>query len=298
MRSHMAELTLSVVVITYKRPDALRECLAGLSDQTTPPAQILVVDQSPDDASRQVAMTIEGIEWIDNRANAGNMTSSRNVGLRAATGDVLAFLDDDAVPEPGWAAAVLDAFERRPDVGGVTGLTRVSGEAQAPGPEVGRLMPDGRVLGNFDVVAPETEVDHLIGANMSFRRHILDELGGLREDYPGTAMGEDTDISLRVRAAGWRLLYVPAAEVDHRPAPHAVGRRFDVRYVYYAHRNYVHLHLRNRTGASMLRLTWVAVVETARSPRRLPSRAVRVGAVVAGASAGLVAWLRERLRRG
>ena len=80
---------------------------------------------------------------------------------------------------------------------------------------------------------------------MAFRRSVLAELGGLRDDFTGVAVREDTDLFLRVRALGYRAVFTPHAVVDHVGAPHVRGRRFDYRYIYSARRNHVLLLARN-----------------------------------------------------
>ena len=122
-------------------------------------------------------------------------------------------------------------------------------------------------------------------------------LGGLREDYPGTAMGEDTDISIRVRNIGRRLYFAPAAHIIHDSAPHVVGQRFDLRYEFYAHSNYTLLFLRNfGWKASEVRGRLLAPLQPQDSNRRLLSRVARHGISAAGVSYGL--WLHLMLDRG
>jgi GT2 family glycosyltransferase len=81
---------------------------------------------------------------------------------------------------------------------------------------------------------------------MSYRRKVLAELGGFREDYPGiSGLCEDTDMCLRVKGLGYKILFNPCAAVDHIGAPQAVGRRFDHRWVYFGTRNHTCLLIRN-----------------------------------------------------
>ncbi len=239
--------THAVVVITYQRPGPLAACLDNLLGQSRTIDEIVVVDQSPDDLSRNVCAAHETVRWVDNRVNAGNMTSSRNVGLNVCASDIVSFIDDDSLPTPDWAAEVMAAFARHPDAGGIAGRTSERGAGPPPpSTQVGLISPDGRVHGNFATYPTcDVLVDHALGTNMSFVRETLVALGGLREDYPGTAMGEDTDISVRVRKAGRHLYFAPAAHIVHDSAPHVVGQRFDLRYEFYAHSNYMLLFLRN-----------------------------------------------------
>src|SRR5690606_24666990 len=145
------------------------------------------------------------------------------------------YLDDDAYPAPNWLAELLKRYDA-PDVAGVGGRAdngRPQEEAEGLD-EVGRLLPDGRLTGHFAAITlGDVEVDHLLGANMSMRREVIDELGGIRDLYPGTCLREESDIALRARKAGYRLIYTPDAVVRHVGGTYAQGRRFNLRYEYY-----------------------------------------------------------------
>jgi GT2 family glycosyltransferase len=220
----------SVCIVTYVRTAFLRRCLEALAASLTGDAEIVVVDASAADASDLVRDVSPAVVYVHDPSVAGWMTRARNVALRHARGDVISFLDDDVVVSDAWQAAVLDAFGD-PSVDAVAGRTR----NHQPGEEtydlpVGRLLADGSLTEGFASCPPGIlEVDHGIGANMSFRRSVLARLGGFRDDYPGTAMREDTDVYLRIRRMGGRAVFSPHAVVDHLPAPHAKGRRFDTR---------------------------------------------------------------------
>jgi GT2 family glycosyltransferase len=231
------------------------------------------------------------------------MTRSRNEALRHVDPrvELVAFLDDDVEARPGWAGALRGAFAE-PGVVAVAGRTcnGQPGEEKVRGP-VGRLMPDGTLSEGFAgdpgrVLA----VEHGIGANMAFRRQALGVLGGFRDDYPGTALREDTDIFLRVGALGGSIVFAPEAVVDHRAAPHVRGARFDTRYKYYARRNHVLLLARNRGIASReLRayLTGEAVRSWSRDDLSPVRRAQRVGITMVGLGGGIAA-LPSRARLG
>src|SRR5690606_14207307 len=120
-------------------------------------------------------------------------------GLEEVTAEIVAFLDDDAYPRSDWLAALLRRYEDS-TVAGVGGRT-INGQ---PGEEsegahcVGRLLPDGSLSGYFAAItAGDVAVDHMLGANMSMRRRVIEELGGIRDYYPGTCLREESDIALR-----------------------------------------------------------------------------------------------------
>jgi GT2 family glycosyltransferase len=158
---------------------------------------------------------------------------------------------------------------------------------------IGRLRPDGTLSEGFaGRPSRGVEVDHGIGANMAFRRDVLGRLGGFRDDYAGTALREDTDAFLRVRASGGRVLFVPEAAVDHHAAPHVHGDRFDTRYKYYARHNHVLLLARNcGLGSREMRAYLVGEIDRSVRGDRLSllRRAQRIGITAGGLVGGLLA---------
>jgi GT2 family glycosyltransferase len=240
--------TASAVVVTYERPDFLARCLDHLRDQTRPPVEIVVVDSSLGTASRElVADRYPDVRYVTGPRGHGATATARNQGYRLTSGDVVAFVDDDAFAEPQWLERLLPHYDD-PTVGAVGGrqIRDQPGELTEGLDAIGRLLPDGTLTGNFAADPGRVvEVDHLLGANMSFRRSVIDELGGIRDGYAGTCMREETDLCLRVGQAGYRLLFVPDAVVEHVAAPYAKGQRFDLRYAYWAQKNHLILLMRN-----------------------------------------------------
>ena len=221
------QLRLSVILPTYRRPAALRRCLEGLAAGTRLPGETLVVAHRQDPESGELeALLAPFCERLGARlvwAERAGQIHQMNAGLAAATGEVVCFTDDDCVPRPPWlerlAAPYADA-----SVGGVGGRDVVHhGDriSEAPGRRVGQITWCGRVIGNHHLCFPPglIEVQHLKGANMSFRREITPPLDPRMVLGAGSGSLNDTELSLAVRARGYRLLYDPEALVDHYPAP-------------------------------------------------------------------------------
>ncbi|GAA2032763.1 hypothetical protein GCM10009819_16020 [Agromyces tropicus] len=288
-------MKLSVCIVTYERPAFLERCLRSLDAGLDPSAQVVVVDASAEDRGDLVRSIRSDAVFVHAPHLAGWMTRSRNEALRHVRGDIVTFLDDDVVLRPGWEAALLAAFAD-PTVAAVAGRTcnGLPGEERYE-PPVGRVLPDGRLTDGFASLQDGlVDIDHGIGANMSFRRSVLAELGGFRDDYPGTALREDTDVFLRVRALGGRAVFAPDAAVDHLPAPHVRGARFDTRYKLYGRRNHMVLLARDGgLGSAQLR-RWVGgqFAAVGRS-HGLAAKAKRLGVTVVGVAWGAGAAARQ-----
>ena len=297
-------LSTTVIVITLNRPKFLEQCLRCLQTQTTQPHQIIVVDASEDKDSLLVTQGFPGALYLRNDGGFGRMTTSRNIALGFASGEIIAFLDDDAFAAPEWLGSLLATYTD-PSIGAVGGRARNNqpDEDVIGINEIGRLLPNGTHTGHFAADPGHViEVDHIIGCNMSFRREVLARLGGFREDYPGiSGVREDTDMSIRVKKLGYRVLFNPAAVVEHVGAPQAIGRRFDARYAFYSARNHTVMLLRNYGLSTVLfwrYLAWTFTQSIVDCLRRAGGAAVRLTAVLSGTLFGIVSGLQFIVKVG
>jgi GT2 family glycosyltransferase len=283
-------MTATIIVVTYNRPDCVQTCLERLRRQTRLPEQIIVVDGSPDNRTKAVCKQFPEVLYLRNEAGLGHMTRSRNIGLQQATGEIIAFIDDDSFAHPAWLEELLKPYGD-PTVGGVGGraLRNQPDEDKQGVDQIGKLLPNGELTSNFAAdPGRDLEVDHIIGCNMSWRKSVLEELGGLREIYPGTEVREETDIALRVSAAGYKLIFAHKAVVDHVGAPQAKGQRFDIRYQYYGQRNHIVLLVANFGFASTI--FWRYILHSCfSSVRELLRTSYWAARRIAGGIAGIAA---------
>lgn len=306
-------LSAVVIIATYRRPDHVRTCLEHLSRQTVSPDRIVVVDASPDERTRTVVGEFGGIEYRRNDAGIGATATSRAIGAVGADEDIIVFIDDDAYAEPEWLEELLAPYSDA-GVGAVGGraLNGRPGEESEGLDRIGRLLPDGELTGNFGADPGRIiEIDHMLGASMSVRADALRAIGGIRDHYPGTCLREETDLALRVKKAGYRIVFTPRSVALHVAGEYARGRRFDLRYRYYGARNHIlllttalgwrdpHLlrHL-GRTARSAAReataglVGWSGKSGLAARARGVAGGLVRAAVDVGGTIAGLVVSLR------
>jgi len=147
------------------------------------------------------------------------MPQARNEGIAASSGDIIAFIDDDSMVYPEWLLSLVEAYQDE-TVGAAGGRIVRRPEPycdQISGTPNLSITPSGIVIAqNVDLVSTaQIEVDHLIGCNMSFRREALEQVGGFDPNYTLTNLREETDLCVRVKKAGWRIVFVPSITVIH-----------------------------------------------------------------------------------
>jgi len=236
MLSGVDQLRLSVVIPTYRRRESLLRCLEGLAAGRRLPEETLIVGHEQDPESGGLEALIQPFRarlgarlvW----ATQAGQIHQMNAGLAQVSGDVVCFTDDDCVPRPEWLERLAAPY-RDPTVGGVGGRDVVhhgNRISEAPGRAVGQITWYGRIVGNHHLCFPPglIEVQHLKGANMSFRRTAVPLLDPHMVLGAGSGSLNDTELSLAVRAQGYRLLYDPEALVDHYPAPRHGGTHRDL----------------------------------------------------------------------
>jgi glycosyltransferase involved in cell wall biosynthesis len=196
--------SLAIVVCSRDRPDRLASTLSALASQAAD--EVLVVDSASTTDGTRAAAAAAGVRCV--RVDRPGLARARNAGISATTAGVVAFTDDDCRPAPGWAEAVRAAV--RPDVGVVLGRVTAEGEG-APLSVVDDAEPRTFRLGD-DVM----QMGH--GANFTVMRGAWEQLRGFDELLGAGAplhAGEDTDFLWRSLAAGFDVVYTPAAAVAH-----------------------------------------------------------------------------------
>jgi glucosyl-dolichyl phosphate glucuronosyltransferase len=210
---------ISVVVCTRNRADVLGDCLNSLRSQDLPGEcyEILVVDDgSTDETPTLVAKASQGsqnprIRYL--RQEQKGLSAARNHAVREAGGDLICFIDDDAVAEKHWLPAVDAGTSRYPETDCFVGRIFLSLEGKAP-----RSCGREYFAGYFDAGDLEHESTKLMGGNMFLRRRIFDRVGLFDETL--VWRGDEDEWFGRVRSLGGTAMYLPDATIWHRRLAH------------------------------------------------------------------------------
>ncbi len=195
---------ISVVVCSYNGARTIRACFDGLSRLEYSNFEVIVVDDGSSDQT--AAITREYGFFLIRTENRG-LSSARNTGLEAATGEIVAYIDDDASPDPHWLTYLAATFLQTTHVG-------VGGPNIAPpGDGVIADCVANAPGGPIHVLLSDTEAEHIPGCNMAFRKTALQAIGGFDPQF--RTAGDDVDVCWRLRERGWTLGFSPGAMVWH-----------------------------------------------------------------------------------
>lgn len=239
-----------MVIATYNRHDDLKECLQSIFSLEVKPYEVIVVDSNSADDTKKLR---ESFPIKFSSISERNRQRARNLGISMASGEILAFLDDDVLVSKGWLNQIVKPYVTK-SVGGVGGRVIPCGASdkfyvKTSKGDTGKVFSSGLVLGNFDLpLRSSIEVDSLIGCNMSFRQDALLKVGGFDENYTGTGYRDDTDLCIQIRRCGYKLIYNPDALVWHK----FKGKLACGDWSYWYVRNHVYFYFKNLFARSRL----------------------------------------------
>lgn len=223
------EPAISVVISTFDRADLLADVLDSLGAQVDPPPfEVVVIDDgSPDHTPAVLHERARALPLVvERQANAG-LAAARNRGVELSRAPLVAFLDDDALCGPTWLTDLLPAFDNA-DVGAVAGRVLLRFESSPPSwltEEVRSYLSEYDLgLEPLDMAPPEFPR----GCHCGVRREIWDRIGGFDPSlgFHGGQLvpNEEKEFFLRVYDAGHRIVYWPAATIEHRIQPERLTR--------------------------------------------------------------------------
>lgn len=212
----MTALTVSVIIVSRGRSEVLKRCLTGVSQLQYPSFEVVVVADPKGITAAQTLPFAPHLRLVP--FDKANISAARNLGVTHAAGEIVAFIDDDAVPEPTWLQHLVAAADR-PDVAAMGGFVRgrngISFQWRA------RSLDRWGAAHDLDVHArqptvlqpPKGRAIKTEGTNMGFRRDVLVALGGF--DPAFHYFLDETDLNMRLARAGYATAIVPLAEVHH-----------------------------------------------------------------------------------
>ncbi|HEY6018558.1 MAG TPA: glycosyltransferase, partial [Candidatus Paceibacterota bacterium] len=211
---------ISVVVCTYNGSRTIGETLTALKNIDYPNYEIIVIDDGSTDRTNDIAQK-SGVKLIRTKNNG--LSAARNLGMNVAGGEIVAYIDDDAYPDPHWLTYLASAFIRTKHVG-------IGGPNIAP-------SDDGVIAdcvanspgGPIHVLLSDELAEHIPGCNMAYRRDHLIAIGGFDPRF--RIAGDDVDICWRLQEKGWTLGFAPTALVWHH-------RRNSIKNYFKQQRNY------------------------------------------------------------
>lgn len=282
---------VSIIVVSWNGRAYLDECLDGVRRLEGVHVETVLVDNASTDGTasyvRERFPWVRLVELPENRGFAGG----NNAGVKRAQGEYVALLNNDAVPEPGWLAALLrDAREGEGLVLTTSRVVYAHDPSRIDSAGDGLLRWGGAFKRHHgDDVSQATEskdVFGVCGAACLIPRRVFEELGGFDEDF--FVSHEDVDLSYRARLLGYRCRYVADAVVRHRGSM-TLGRHSPFA-IFHGQRNLEWVYLKNTPGWLLVRtlpghLVYVAVaaVHFARTGALWPFLRAK-GAAVAGLS--------------
>lgn len=237
-------MRISVVVCTKDRHSDLKECLLSLARQDFSDFEVIVVDGGTDQRTRTLVESF-GFRYLEQKKHTKitNVTgAARNVGIRNSVGEIVAFIDDDAVATSCWVSSLHNAYAQH-GVAGVGGPVMPLGHSDRRRPatyaspfvravfravihedpgdpsKVGMVYPSGAVVANYHTLVDQPRfIDAFLGTNMSFQKSWLVTIGFFDEHISAYGIRDETNVCLEIVETGGRLLYVPKAIIYHKMA--------------------------------------------------------------------------------
>lgn len=221
----MSDQTVSVIIVSRERPDALRRCLIAVAQLQYSAFEVVVVACPAGIAVTEETGVLSDIKCI--AFDEPNISAARNIGLTHAAGEIVAFIDDDSVPEPQWLRHLV-APAAQSDVAAMGGFVR--GRSGITFQYKSRILDAQGTPQNIDIdplqatvlIPPKGKAIKTEGTNMAFRRDVLVGIGGF--DPAFRFFLDETDVNMRIARAGHATALVPLAQVHHGFAASATRR--------------------------------------------------------------------------
>lgn len=224
------QASASIIIPAYNAARTIGECLEALGKQTISPKEIIVVDDGSIDKTAEAIAKFSHIKLIS-QANAGP-ARARNVGAKAAKGDIIIFLDSDCVPETNWLEEMLKPFADNKVVG-------VQGAYKSKQKSIVARFDQLDIEYRYERMKRAEKLDWIGSYSAAYRRDIFLKENGFDESFP-KASGEDAELSYRMAEKKYRLVFASSAIVYHTH-PERFWKFLDIEYfrAYWRMRMYI-----------------------------------------------------------
>jgi GT2 family glycosyltransferase len=202
----MTNTRFSVIIPAYNAEKTLSFCLEALADQSVPKEnyEVIVVDDGSTDETSKIAKGFN-VKYIF-QTNRGPATA-RNRGARKAAGGIILFTDSDCVPDHNWIQEMVSPFSDTEVVG-------VKGAYKTRQTKLAARFAQAEFEDRYDLLQKSSTIDMVDTYSAAFRKDVFLNMGGFDESFP-VANNEDTELSYRLAAAGYKLVFNPGAFVYH-----------------------------------------------------------------------------------
>jgi len=226
-------MKLSIIIVSYNTQDYLRQALQSIKQSTdTLTKEVIVVDNASSDGSLEIIQNqFNWVKLIKNSRNLG-YAAANNAGLGQARGEYILFLNSDTRILPETLAIMIDFMDQHPDAGVSTCRVELPSGDIDPASHRGfptpwnaltyfvgleKLFPQSKFFSGYHQgwknLSHVHEIDSPAGAFFLTRKAVLDQIGGFDDQF--FMYAEDLDLSLRVKRAGWKIMYVPSTKIIH-----------------------------------------------------------------------------------
>ena len=196
---------VSVVVCSYNGAATLRGCLEALHKVDYPDFEVILVDDGSKDATQSIVAEFPLVKNIL-QPNRG-LSVARNVGMHAASGEIIAYTDSDCMPDSDWLYFLVSTLLHSSYA--AVGGPNLNPPATGPIPAAVAACPGAPT----HVLLSDTEAEHIPGCNMAYWKSVLEEIGGFDPEF--RKAGDDVDLCWRLMQAGHRVGFSPSALVWH-----------------------------------------------------------------------------------
>ncbi len=215
---------ISVVVAVRNEREHIKECIESLFNQDYEDYEVIVVDGMSDDGTFELLKELQKkYDFKLLRNEKKNAAAGRNIGIREAKGEAIAFIDGDAVASKDWLKNIKKAFEKSGAIG-VGGVDLLPEESEYKAKAIGLVMTSPLARGGrlnpstqHSLMEKERFVEHIPTCNLCLKREIFDKVGLFDESF---VKGQDLELNFRIVKAGYKLFYSPSIKVIHYRKQH------------------------------------------------------------------------------